>query len=406
MFKLVKYEFRKMWSLLTIISIALLIILTVIFNVMGSYFHSTVQVIKNDGTIEKGVKAHFILRKESEDIKGVLDEEYLKKLVKEYNSSEQKKVFKDKPHMMKYRFVNYFINAINYGANMMPFYGDLDFDFLNSEEEFYNKYKNYLEQTIKENNEYKGIQKYTDKQIEEIKGKINKLEFPLKVGYNKGLTNFIETYSSYFTIFLIVIVFSLSTVFSKDTNNGVDELLLSSKFGRKKSMNAKIIAGNLFSILVYLIYIFTSLLIHGIFASLDGFGTSSQMFWVKCILNISLGTGILIMLFKGLLCVLVISNLVMFISMLLKNSKLSTITSIGVLFALIKLTYTTDMLKLALNPIYIATHLNGRLVEFETYYFIGEMMISYTLIAIILSIIYLIIIRVSTVIVYRRYNLN
>lgn len=343
MFKLVKYEFRKMWSLLTIISIALLIILTVIFNVMGSYFHSTVQVIKNDGTIEKGVKAHFILRKESEDIKGVLNEDYLKKLLKEYNSSEQKKVFKDKPHMMKYRFVNYFINAINYGANMMPFYGDLDFDFLNSEEEFYNKYKNYLEQTIKENNEYKGIQKYTDKQIEEIKGKINKLEFPLKVGYNKGLTNFIETYSSYFTIVLIVIVFSLSTVFSKDTNNGVDELLLSSKFGRKKSMNAKIIAGNLFSILVYLIYIFTSLLIHGIFASLDGFGTSSQMFWVKCILNISLGTGILIMLFKGLLCVLVISNLVMFISMLLKNSKLSTITSIGVLFALIKLTYTTDM---------------------------------------------------------------
>lgn len=185
MFKLVKYEFRKMWSLLTIISIALLIILTVIFNVMGSYFHSTVQVIKNDGTIEKGVKAHFILRKESEDIKGILDDDYLKKLVKEYNSSEQKKVFKDKPHMMKYRFVNYFINAINYGANMMPFYGDLDFDFLNSEEEFYNKYKNYLEQTIKENNEYKGIKKYTDKQIEEIKRKINKLEFPLKVGYNK-----------------------------------------------------------------------------------------------------------------------------------------------------------------------------------------------------------------------------
>ncbi|WP_288479449.1 hypothetical protein [uncultured Clostridium sp.] len=235
MFKLVKYEFRKMWSLLTIISITLLIILTVIFNVMGSYFHSTVQVIKNDGTIEKGVKAHFILRKESEDIKGVLDEEYLKKLLKEYNSSEQKKVFKDKPHMMKYRFVNYFINAINYGANMMHFYSDLDFDFLNSEEEFYNKYKNYLEQTIKENNEYKGIQIYTHKQIEEIKEKINKLEFPLNVGYNKGLTNFIETYSSYFTIFLIVIVFSLSTVFSKDTNNGVDELLLSSKFGRKKA---------------------------------------------------------------------------------------------------------------------------------------------------------------------------
>lgn len=406
MFDLFKYEFKKLWNRLTKIAVGALVLILTVFTIITSYASQSVQVIKSDGEIVKGITAHRVLKKESLGIEGVLDTEYLENLVEEYNASEQKKVFKDKPHMMKYRFINYFINAIHYGNNMMPFYGDLDFDFLKSEEELYEAYKESLKLNIKETNYYSGIFKYTDEQMKILEEKVDDLEFPLKVGYDKGLSNFVEAFCAYFTFLLIVLVFILSTTFSKDTKSGIDELLLSSKFGRKKIMNVKLLVGNLMGVAIYGVYIGTLLLVHGIFASLDGFGNSIQMYWINSLSNISFGMGILIMIFKGLLAVLIITNLVMLISIVCRNSKLGAGMSLASLFMLIKLTYTGKLIQLIPNPIYWSTNLGGRMVDFEVYYFIGDIMIPYTVIVVILSLIYLIIIRVLTVLAYKRYAIK
>ena len=406
MFDLFKYEFKKLWNRLTKIAVGALVLIITVFTIITSYASQSVQVIKSDGEIVKGITAHRVLKEESLGIEGVLDTEYLENLVEEYNASEQKKVFKDKPHMMKYRFINYFINAIHYGNNMMPFYGDLDFDFLKSEEELYEAYKESLKLNIKETNYYSGVFKYTDKQMKMLKEKVEDLEFPLKVGYDKGLSNFVEAFCAYFTFLLIVLVFVLSTTFSKDTKSGVDELLLSSKFGRKKIMNVKLLVGNSMGVAIYGVYIGALLLVHGIFASLDGFGNSIQMYWINSLSNISFGMGILIMIFKGLLAVLIITNLVMLISIVCRNSKLGAGMSLVSLFMLIKLTYTGKLIQLIPNPIYWSTNLGGRMVDFEVYYFIGDIMIPYTVIVVILSLVYLIIIRVLTVLAYKRYAIK
>ncbi|MGL4656480.1 MAG: ABC transporter permease subunit [Sarcina sp.] len=402
MFRLLKYELKKLWNKTTKIAVGCLVVIISIFVIMGSYANSSIQVITESGDIVKGITAHRVLREESLDIEGTLDTQYLNNLVKEYNSSKQKEVFKDKPHMMKYRFVNYLINAIHYGDNMMSFYGDLDFDFLDSEEAFYDYYKKSL---LNNRKEFNSLFKYTDEELKVIERKIEKLEL-LKVGYNKGLTNFIETFSAHFTLLLIVIVFVLGTVFSKDSPNGVDELLLSSKFGRRKIMNTKILAGNIISIFIYLIFILILLFIHGVFASLDGFTTSAQTYWVNCLSNINLGTGIFIMLFRGLLTVLFIANLVMFISIICRNSKLSVGASLITLILIIRGTYTADLNKLQVNPIFAATSLDGRLVNFEVYHFINDLMIPYTVVFMSLVLIYLAVIRTVTVLSYKKYAIK
>lgn len=402
MFNLLKCELKKLCNKTTRIAISSLVIIISVFVILGSYADSSIQVITENGDIVKGIIAHRVLREESLDIEGTLDTEYLNNLVKEYNFSKQKEVFKDNPHMMKYRFVNYFINAIHYGANMMPFYSDLDFDFLDTEEEFYEYYKKSL---LNKRKEFNGLFKYTDKQLKVIEQKIDKLE-PLKFGYNKGLTNFIESFSAYFTLLLIVIVFVIGTLFSKDAANGVDELLLSSKYGRKKIMNTKILAGNIMSSFIYLLFIITLLLIHGIFASLDGFTTSAQSYWINCISNINLGTGILIMIFRGFLAVLVIANLVIFISIVCRTSKFGVGGSLVILIMIIRGTYTTDMNKLHVNPIFAATSLDGRLVDFEVYYFINDVMIPYTAVFMVGVAIYLIVARVITILSYKKYSIK
>ena len=84
--------------------------------------------------------------------------------------------------------------------------------------------------------------------MDQINKKNNAIDIPFKVDYYQGLEYFIWQYGAQYIFVLIVIAFALSSLFSKVSNNGIDELSLASKFGRKKNMNARIIAGNIFAV--------------------------------------------------------------------------------------------------------------------------------------------------------------
>lgn len=408
MFKLINYEFKKMWNKVSVLAILSMVLLcsSYYFIVYGDKMNIAVG---SNNEIVSGMEAFRALKEESSEITGVMDQKYLNILVKNYNSSKEKELYKnesDKPYI-KYMFPNFFINFVNYGQQMNQYYMDLDFDFLKSETTFYKKYKDTLKTIIKERNEIFGIVKYTDAQLDKINRKIDKIKTPFKVEYEMGLENFIYMYGGKYWLVLIVIAFALSTVFSKNSSNGIDELSLSATFGRKRNMNARIIAGNIFATITYLVFIFTLFLIIGLTASLEGWGASAQIFWNLCPYSISIGTGIMIMLFMGFLGVLVVANLIMLISINFKNYKMSTSISLGIVFLLLKLTQTTKQLQLQLNPIFFSSHFTtSNLADFEMFYFIGERIIPYSFIVIILFIVYMSIIRVLTVLSYKKYRLN
>ncbi|MBZ9607288.1 hypothetical protein G9F73_005540 [Clostridium estertheticum] len=405
--ELVKYEFRKIWTQLTIVAVVSLIVISTITNLIAFYDSSV--AITSDGKEVKGIKSFRTIKNESKNIKGVMNQDYLDNLVKEFNSSKEKQEFKDSLGLdltTKYNYTNHIINFANYGKDTFNNMMDLDFDFLKSEKEFYNQYKKSVSDTIRFHNTNNWF-KYTDNHMDMINEKIDKLETPFKVDYYEGLTHFIWQYESQYLLVLIVVGFALSSLFSKDSNNGIDELTLSSKFGRKKNMNARIIAGNMFAVAVYIIFIGTLLIEFGAVVSLQGWGVSIQNLWYTCLYNISAGTGILIMISHGILGVLIVANLVMLISIKVKYSKLATLLSLSSIYILERLTYTSNTLQLQLNPIYFANSFYSATPNaFEIYYFIGNIMIPYTLVFAVIACIYMLIIRCLTVRQYKRYKLN
>lgn len=402
--ELVKYEFKKIWTQLTIVSVVLLIVISTI-NVFIVLFNS--EAITSEGKVVNGLKSCRAIRNESKDIKGVMNQEYLDRLVKNFNSSKEKQEFEQRLgfDLTKYNYPNHIVNFAKYGRDFFNNKMGLDFDFIKSEKEFYNQYKNSVSETIKYNNQRSNWFKYTDDHMNKINKKIDKLETPLKVDYYEGLEYFMYLYGAQYYLVLIVIGFALSSLFSKNSNNGIDELTLSSKFGRKKNMNARIIAGNIFAVVAYAIFIGTLLIEIGAVASLNGWGASIQTRWYTCIYNISIGTGILIMILQGLLGILIVANSVMLISLKVKYSKLTTFISLFSIWTLIRLRYTANSLQLQLNPTYFATHISFA-VDFDVYYFIGNIMIPYSLAFIAIAFIYMSVIRILTVRQYKKYKLN
>ncbi|MGL5753147.1 MAG: hypothetical protein ACRCXT_21570 [Paraclostridium sp.] len=399
--RIVKYEFKKIWTKLTIISVISLIVVSTILNLIA-FFNSEV-AITSDGYEIRGMKSFRAIKKQSQDIKGEINQEYLDNLVKEFNSSVEKNEFSEmmKYELTKYKFPNLTINFANYGPKMMSDKKNLDFKFLESEEDFYNQYKKSMSETIKVENQQNWF-RYTNEQMDEINKKIDDIDIPFKVDYYQGLEYFMWQYGAQYIFVLIVIAFALSSFFSKDSNNGIDELSLSSKFGRKMNMNARIIAGNIFAVVIYTMFTLNLLIQIGVVASLSGWNQSIQNMLYTCLYNISIGDGILIMITQGLLVILIITNLVMFISVKFKYSKLATILSLSSIWLIDRLTYTTDTLSLQLNPFYYVTST----ISSSTYYFIGDIMIPYVLAFVGIGAMYLIIIRILTIREYKKYKLN
>ncbi|MGL5713570.1 MAG: hypothetical protein ACRCXT_13770 [Paraclostridium sp.] len=399
--ELVKYEFRKIWTKLTFVSVISLVVVSTILNFI-SFINSPIG-ITSDGKQVKGIKSFSAIKNQSEDIKGEINQEYLNNLVKKFNLSKEKNDFNEimKYELTKYKFSNFIINYANSGRDTYSNMLDLDFKFLESEEEFYKKYKKSLNEHIKFDNQ-KNWFKYTDKQMNKINQKIEKLDIPFRVDYYEGLEYFVWQYSVQYLFVIMVVAFALSSIFSKDSNNGIDELTLSSKFGRKKNMNARIIAGNIFTLVVYILFIGTLLIEIGAVVSFKGWTQSIQNLWHTCIYNISAGQGLLIMMLQGLMVIFILANLVMFMSIKFKYSKVSTIISLASIWLIERLTYTSNTLQLQLNPLYYSRSTIG----YTTYYFIGDIMIPYVVAFIGLAVIYMLIIRFVTIRQYKRYKLN
>lgn len=404
--ELIKIEFKKLWTPITILSILLLVVIILILNF--SSFFAGATGITSEGELVVGLRSFRIIKKESQDIKGTMDGEYLEKLVKQFNNSQEKLQYRDYLRSIynKYQFSNYIINFANYGLNFTNFKTELDFDFLISEDEFYNQYKQTLSEVIKVHNQNNWF-KYNDKHMDSINNKIENLDTPFNVGYHLGIHSFVSQFGRLFFLVFIPIAFVLSSLFSKDSFQGIDELTLASKYGRKKNMNSRIIVGNIFAIIVYTIFIITQLIVHSIVFSLEGWGLPIQNLWFTSLYNISLGTGVIILIVNGLLAVILLTNLIMLISIIVKYSKVSTILSLASIGMLLQLTNTTNYLFLQLNPIYFATRRSRVwITNYEIYYFIGDTIIPYTFAFILVSCVYILIIRLLMLSQYKRYKLN
>ena len=110
--------------------------------------------------------------------------------------------------MTKYDVPNYFVNFAYY-AGWMSTGNDkigLDYDFLDSEEHFYEKYKEAVKDICRFYNEYDRL-KYTDEQLRVLDKKIAEIKTPFKVAYYEGFNILFAYYEMLYPLFLVVLFF-------------------------------------------------------------------------------------------------------------------------------------------------------------------------------------------------------
>lgn len=403
---LIKLEYKKLWNGVSIVSIAALSILTVLFSVVTLNIQQ--RTVDKNGNIVTGLSAFRTLKEEAKDLEGVMDGEYIQNLIEEYNSSPEKafldsnRGFLGTGGMTKYIITNYVINYAYFSLYMTNGNENmrLDYEFLNSEESFYQKFKDaIMEQQLYVNKE-NGVFQYTDAQIEALQKKVDNLKTPFKVAYHTGLGNLNSYYGMEYPVFFIVLAFCLASVYAKDSMSGIDELALSSKHGRKKDMKARWIAGNLFALTAYLCYVGVLVVVHGVIGSLHGLDASAQTFWFDCIFNISVGTGLLFIFFGGLAGALVMANIVLLLSVGIKNSKAAAVAGIAVVLLLRKGTDTYSQIKL-LDPIGF-----GGSESAYSYLMVGTTIVPYFVVVLLLSIVYVAALWLAMRMSYKKYYIN
>lgn len=393
-------EYRKMWNKIT--GVAVLAMCVVVILHLFIYLNLQYRAIDSEGQIVEGLASYRALREASEEIKGTMDGTYIRELVDKYNNSFDKLYLKEHRGflgtggMTKFMVPNYFINYAYYGAYMSN--GNdkigLEYGFLDSEDEFYKTYKETVKEHLAE------VNPYTEEQMNILGKKVDKLNIPYQTGYYQGLANLRAWFVLDYGLIFVVLAFALSGIFAKDHAGGITELTLSSKYGRKNNFNVRWIAGNIFIISIYFIFIGVQLIANGVIATLDGWNLPAQMFWFECLHNITVGEGILILFGGGLLGAIVIGNIVMLISIKMKNRKLAVILSAIAVFWILKSKNVYGFSKM-FNP---ANFISDSLLT--GYCFVGDMALPYFVIAIIFTLFYVALLRIGIKMSYRKYYID
>lgn len=403
---LIKLEYKKLWNGISIISIVALSILTILFSVVT--LNIQYRTIDTEGNIVSGLSSFRALQETAKDLDGVMNLEYIQNLIEEYDSSfdkaylEENRGFLGTGGMTKYMITNYVINYAYYGPYMSN--GNdkigLDYEFLNSEESFYQKYKEAVIEQLLYVNEENGLFPYSEEQIHVLENKVNHIKTPFKVAYSTGLANLNGYFNMEYPVFFILLAFCLASIYAKDSSNGIDEMTLSSMYGRNIDMRARWIAGNLFTLTAYFIYVGLLIVVHGSIASLHGIGASAQTFWFECIYDISILAGLLIIFLGGLAGALVMANIMMLISIKIKNYKASTVVGIVIVGMLGKGVSTYSQIRLW-NPRQFG---GSELVV--NFLFAGKLIIPYFVIVFLLSVVYITALWAAMRQSYKKYYIN
>lgn len=407
--RLIRFEYRKLWNKISVIAL----ISFLIFSTLHTFIYLNLQwrTLDGNGEVWEGLKAFRILKEVSGDVEGVMDGQYLEKLVKDYDASAEKvyldlkgehRGFLGTGGMTKYMFPNYCINYAYYGPYMTN--GNdkigLDYEFISSENSFYSQYKEAVIEDKTTANVYGGLFPYSDHQISILEDRIEKIRTPFTVEYYQGIANMLNWYAIQFPYFLVVLVFALAGIYAKSSEYGVDELMLASKNGRGKDFKAKWISGNCFAATAYFIFIGVLMLEHGSIASLHGWNASGQTFWYDCIYNITVGTGTLLQFLGGMIGSLVIANLVMMLSAVMRNGKVGIITALAILYALRRF-YSPYGLKKIFNPIYF-----GDSFVVKDGIFIGEALVPCICFVFVLALFYITVLGLCIRFSTKRYRIG
>lgn len=313
------------------------------------------------------------------NIEGKVTSEKLINYVNEYKKFYKEGKEEDNKEYVKYcqPFEDY-INRLVY-----PIYNDGNQELKNlitnlSNDELNNFYSNWDKAAIEKDGKHYTI----------LENKAKKVDKPFIYEYNDGLFYLVDQFKDLFLFAFIVIAIVLSSIFSEDSLQGLEEVSMSTKYGRERLVIGKLKCGIFLSIVVYILFLLVMNIIVGSIFTLRGGNTSIQFISILSLWNISMGKGYLLLIFLGLLATMTMALFVMYISVKSRKSKRSLLLSFGLV--IIPYIFLSEIEGTFLTPILGVIPINlidaHRIFGSNIFYGLGSFQFPYIIISIILSV--------------------
>lgn len=348
------------------------------------------QVLRNQGISSDGWLTVDHIKKEREKYKNSIDKLYVEGIRTDYKALGIKLEY---PQRVLFTTLNF---------PYRPF-GTLHADMnLNDREieEFYKNWPVAMERYLRE-----PYLNYNEQQIKAIAKKAGQIKTPFYYEYNQGWSQLHYMMILTFYIFLIFLGFILCDLFAKDSENGIEQILLSAQDSRKNFYLRKLRAAEIFSSIAYLCYIGLLLIYSAIVFSLHGGNSSIQFYMVTNIFSLTTWQAFFIDVIVGYFSTIVIIHLILFLSALFKRGKIALLICIIYLYLVNE--YGRSISVSIQNIMYFIPQQFIRwAMSTEKLTVIGSLVIPYALVSIFLSIAYILIFRILTKVVMKNYYIS
>lgn len=238
-----------------------------------------------------------------------------------------------------------------------------------------------------------------------LQAKAEKMKVPLYYEYNEGWEHLISNIHSYFFLFLIYIIFLFSRSLSLNSDFGICEIELYTKEGRKKLFFYKVRAAEIYTAVSYSIYVGVIFLFCYFIYGLDGANSAIEFNVSRAVFDITVGEAAFASLLTGLFASLMICNLVIFVSGIIKEWKTCTVL-ISVLIYYIDISYLKrDLLTKRLLYFTPQSTIWGSF-RTELASVIDPFIIPLAVWSIILSIFYIVVMRLLSYFIMEKYSVK
>lgn len=342
--KLLWREVKHCFNKTSILVLCLMMLIGVLHSLI--YLNLQYRTVTPNGELIEGLPAFRVYSEISKDLDGVLDDEYLQKLKKEYSRSYERmflaeidKGFLSTGGMMKYIKTNYLLNFPRLGINSGNGNENMDlcYDYLETADTFYAKYKETLYEALLTGRKWSGFREFTEKEKQILRKRIEQMKTPFQIKDMWPIANTKSYLHREFFIMVFMLCFSLSSMFTKDGINKVSDTALVSLYGRNRYIAVKFLSGLIFTVVFAFAQILVVYLVQGIIQGFEGWNGSVQVIDCFCLLNIKIGAGFLLWC-SGMLCgLLVVSGMTMMVSMLVKRVRVAIIVTSTVLYFIMKI---------------------------------------------------------------------
>ena len=270
--------------------------------------------------------------------------------------------------------------------------------------------KDFREAQIKRDNTYIDLKKeqgrLTSSEANYWKEKTGNLQ-EYQYGYHKGWSMILDTLT-WPVLIMMIICIGIAPIFAGEYQSKCDSLILCIKYGKSKLIFAKIVSGWLYATCVYwgITLIYSS--VYMIFLGTQGADLPIQLKYPAMSVgyNLTMGEAVVIALLLGYFFTLGIMGITLFMSALLKNT-----------YAVIIVAFLLIIIPTFLSPdtggyawSHVLSLLPPKIADFSfqsyTAYSIGNIVLSWPVMAILINAIVAVICSVLGYIVFRKHQVN